>query len=255
MAVIAAIAFVGGLAHAGPARGEIDAAYIYDGGAVPLFWLPLAGTLALDHWVTARSAPLWFNAREGGTRPTAWEVPGWSLTAAGLGLGLAMIAGGDDARWDHAKGLAEAMATSAFVVSMLKPAIGRHRPDWSADSVDLARNTSFPSGHATNAFAISTYAALYLHAHVFDARTSGWWQGVAYAGLYAGAVLIAAERVYHDRHHLSDVIAGSLIGTAASVSMFYYQEQRFRAGGDDDAVIAPRIGRGSVMLGLLGGAW
>jgi membrane-associated phospholipid phosphatase len=45
--------------------------------------------------------------------------------------------------------------------------------------------------------------------------------------MFAGATLIAAERVYHDRHHASDVIVGALLGAAESTAAFFYQEHRF----------------------------
>ncbi len=51
----------------------------------------------------------------------------------------------------------------------------------------------------------------------------------AYAGLAGGATLIAAERVLHHRHHLSDVLVGAALGTLGASGFFLYQERRYHA--------------------------
>ena len=198
-----------------------NGSYVYDGGAVPLFWAPLVGGAILDTEIPARTTPLWFDAHDGGATPSTWEVPSWTLGVAGVGVAGAYVAASHDPmRWNHAKGLAEALATSSFIDSTLKPAFGRHRPDWSLAGTDPEKDDSFPSGHATRAFAIATYTALYLHDHVAGEHT------IAYAGIFSGALLVDAERVAHNRHHLSDVAAGSLIGAVTSLLIYRYQDAR-----------------------------
>lgn len=208
-------------ARADGGGGKPDRSYLYDGGAVPLLWIPLVAGLAIDQGVTPRSTPLLFDAREGGAAPSSWEVPGWSLAVAGVGVaGLYVATSDDSSRWYHAKGLVEAMATSSLVVSIVKPVFGRHRPDWTAANSDSTRAESFPSGHATRAFAIATYSALYLHDHVPGDHA------LAYAGMFTGAALVAGERVYHDRHFVSDIAAGSLLGATTSYLIYRYQDAR-----------------------------
>jgi membrane-associated phospholipid phosphatase len=207
-------------------EARADASYLYDGGAVPLLWLPLAGDLAIDIAVAPRSSPLLFDAHDGGAMPSAWELPHWSIDLVGAGVvaGFAV-----ENRPDHAKGLAEAMATASFVDAVAKPVFGRHRPDWSPTSADPDESESFPSGHATEAFAIATYTALYVHGHGSSDHA------LVYAGLFGAATLVGAERIHHHRHHVSDVVVGALIGVATSFAIYRYQDARAR----DDAPAGP----------------
>ena len=128
------VAMLCGVARAQSATGSsaLPSSYLYDGNAVAWFWLPALGALAIDRWAEPRSTPLYFDARDGGAPRASWEVPAWGLHVAAAGLGVAMAVGDDDSRWYHVKGLAEAIATSALVVSALKPLVGRHRPDLGA---------------------------------------------------------------------------------------------------------------------------
>lgn len=248
-----------GAAHAEP-REELTLSYFFDGGAIPWFWLPVLGSIAVDHWVEPRATPLYFDPAEGGAPRAAWENPSWTLYIGAIGLGAGMVVSGDDSRWYHVKGLAQATATSALVVSVLKPLVGRHRPDWVAGTSTGDELKSFPSGHASEAFVVATYGALYLHSRVFDDSTAGWTQGAAYGGLFLAASLVAGERIYHARHHLSDVVVGALIGSASSYATFEYQDYRFRHRGSkpssDDArgrrQITPSFSQTSVALGWSG---
>jgi membrane-associated phospholipid phosphatase len=235
----------------------LSPSYFFDGGAIPLFWLPALGSIAIDRWVEPRKTPLFFDPHDGGAPRANWENPAWSIYVGVLGLGAGMIGSGDASRWYHVKGLAEAVATSSFVVSALKPLVGRHRPDWVTTIDRSDEHKSFPSGHTNGAFVVATYAALYLHGHVFDGETSGWKQGAAYGGIFLAASLIAGERVYHARHHLSDVMAGALIGSATSYAMYKYQDHRFRREASPDGLgrslqFTPSVSQESVTLGLSG---
>lgn len=82
----------------------------------------------------------------------------------------------------------------AVVVASLKSAVGRSRPD-GTDS------RSFPSGHTSGAFAISTILA----------RRHGLRVAIPAYGL---AALTAVARMEDKRHYLSDVVAGAAIGVA-----------------------------------------
>jgi hypothetical protein len=231
------LGFVAALCSASVAHasGKLDPSYLYDGGAIPLLWVPFAGTIAVDAEVAPRATPLGFGPNEGGAAPSSWEVPSWSVTLAGVGVASLYVAGGDATRWDHAKGLVEAMATSAFVASLIKPVVGRHRPDWNASTPNLDEDESFMSGHTTEAFAIATYSALYLHAHVAGD------QRLAEIGLLSGACLIAAERVFHKRHHISDVAAGVVLGSATSYLIYRFQDARASGNRTQDWVGSPSL--------------
>jgi membrane-associated phospholipid phosphatase len=75
---------------------------------------------------------------------------------------------------------------------LLKVAVGRERPNGQD-------NKSFPSGHASNSFALAAVAE----------RHYGWKVGVP-AYLVAG--LVGASRLEQDKHYLSDVVAGAALG-------------------------------------------
>ena len=204
--------------------------YLWDGGAIPFIWAPLAGRIALDVYATPRETPLVFNS-EGGAEKADWQIPGWAITSLGGVSAVGMIASGDRSRFYHVKGLAQSLSTGVLVTGLIKVAVGRHRPDWSEDSNTSGSRRSFPSGHATQAYAIATYTTLYLRGHVFAKhrgdRFLPWYEAATYGGIAVAATALAGERVWHNRHHTSDVIIGGLLGTATSTLFYLYQDGRY----------------------------
>lgn len=108
------------------------------------------------------------------------------------------------------------VAVPGLVVAVLKVAIGRARPIL-MDEVGIFsftpfagdwRFAGFPSGHATTAFALAW--ALYL---LFGPRVMI---------VFFGAFLIALSRIVDGAHYLSDVLAGSAVG---SIGAFWVQNQ------------------------------
>ncbi len=221
-------------------RSGVDLSYLVDGGAVPFFWGALAGRLALDKWAKPRDTPLFFSDDEGGASKASWEVPGYAVTGLGVGLGLGMVLSGDESRMYHVKGMAESLMTGCLVTGAIKTVVGRHRPDWRADVNSDSSRRSFPSGHSTQAFAIATYAILYLRGHVFDSRRGDsklpWWELATYTGIGLGAAAVAGERVFHNRHNLSDVAIGGLLGTVSSSLFYYYQEGRYQDRAQKESI-------------------
>jgi hypothetical protein len=226
--------------------------WLFDAEAMAFIWLPLAGSIYANSTANMRSTPLWFDASEGGkTSNREYEIPGISLTLGGVGIIGGILLGDDPSRFYHAKGMAESMATSGFVTCTSKLIFGRHRPDYNPMTDGDEGTRSFPSGHSTHAFSALTYTALYLRYHGFDqwrpAGTLPAWEVATYAGLGALGVGFAGERVMRNRHNLSDVVAGSLLGTASSVAFFYWQERQYRKAKQRNRDARPRE-----MLGLPG---
>jgi undecaprenyl-diphosphatase len=81
-----------------------------------------------------------------------------------------------------------------LLVEGLKAAIDRPRPD----GEHQRSNASFPSSHAANAFALAA---------VLSRR---WRRGAA--AWWTLAIVVSASRIYLNRHFLSDVTVGALIG-------------------------------------------
>ncbi len=101
----------------------------------------------------------------------------------------------------------EAFLYAGMVTQAMKILIGRRRPEngdsqyffkpfqWNNDQYQ-----SFPSGHSTLSFAISTVMAK----SVDNIYWKTFW--------YVGSLMVCAARVYHDRHWVSDVFFGAVVG-------------------------------------------
>lgn len=114
-------------------------------------------------------------------------------------------------------GLAASFIASVIVTPTIKIVVGRDRPAQSerVDDVHPFRffgDNSFPSGHATQAFAAASAIATH-----YD---SIWINAAA----YGVAALAGFARVQHNAHFASDVVAGALIGTAVGRATVHYNE-------------------------------
>ena len=100
----------------------------------------------------------------------------------------------------------ESWLTTGVVVSVMKFTIGRARPytDESSHSFHPfstgSRNYSFPSGHASAAFAVATAIAEQSRKAYVDIAA------------YTLASLVALSRVHEDKHWASDVFIGACLG-------------------------------------------
>jgi membrane-associated phospholipid phosphatase len=122
------------------------------------------------------------------------KVMGTGVVAAGVSaaiLGFGHRANGDRFR-AASYDMSQAVVVNFLYTFALKHATQRERPDGSD-------NLSFPSGHASNAFACaSVWAEQY------------GWKG-ALPGYFA-ASLVAGSRLAAKKHRLSDVVAGATLG-------------------------------------------
>lgn len=100
----------------------------------------------------------------------------------------------------------ESWLTTGIIVRGLKSVVGRARP-WTGESSHSfhpfstrSRFASFPSGHASSAFAVATVIA--------DQSKKVYIDILA----YSLATMAALSRVHLDKHWASDILAGSAIG-------------------------------------------
>lgn len=220
-------------ARAQPGDG-LDWSYLVDGGVIPFVYGSTAAYLGYALLVSARDTPLGFSDSEGGAPDLRETVPTYMLYglvgATSLGVALPRT----NARWYHFKGLAQSVATTAFVTELTKDTFGRHRPYYDpATSTDDTDRKSFFSGHASLTLAVTSYAGLYFHSHLFARwrrpdQSFAWWEAFPLAALAGLAVYVPYTRVADNQHHLSDVLTGAAVGAATSIAFYTWQELRFR---------------------------
>jgi membrane-associated phospholipid phosphatase len=142
-----------------------------------------------------------------------------------LDLSALLIAGGvfshNDPMRDAGRDSLEAEIWAGGVVTpLLKRLFGRARPSQEQGSHSFqpfSSSQSFPSGHATNAFAFATGIA---------AHYDGWLVPTIVYSLASG---VAFSRVNDRAHFPSDVLAGALIGRAVAKGIVHrHQNNRSR---------------------------
>ena len=154
-----------------------------------------------------------------------WDVPTYYGNALYAGVFSAafyttgLFSGND---WIRTTGrlLIEGLAFAGSVDVIVKYITGRQRPyasesqwnyKWFQTNND---NQSFPSGHSTVAFAVSTVLAERID------------NNIARAGLYGLAGLTAIARVVNNQHWLSDVVSGGLLGFCSGYFVVHREQER-----------------------------
>lgn len=145
---------------------------------------------------------------------------------------------------------AAAFAVAEGVTYFGKVVAGRARPRIDPDSpfdFRLFRGLdddyrSFPSGHASAAFAVA--AALTSEAGI-RRPSDQWWIGTL---LYSSAALVGVSRMYNNEHWASDVVLGAAIGTFAGWKVVRYTDTR--PGNDLDGIFLNVTIRPGTALGL-----
>jgi len=127
----------------------------------------------------------------------------WGITGALIAGGL--LTNNPDMR-DTGRDALEAAAFAGLFTNVLKPVFGRERPEQSGGkTVFHGFNNnfkSFPSGHATTAWAVASVIAM---------RTDGW---IVPTIAYTLATLVSFDRVNDRAHFVGDVFAGAAIGVS-----------------------------------------
>ena len=129
----------------------------------------------------------------------------------GAGTLLPLIEDGPRGK-NHSLRTVDSLLTSTLITEALKQVTHEKRPDGSDYE-------SFPSGHATAAFAVAT-----MQSHYHPKQAPLW---------YLGAALISYSRVKLNRHYYKDVIAGAAVG---------YFTSRWELSQSRGLILAPFIG-------------
>ena len=134
-----------------------------------------------------------------------------------------------------------AVAVSNLVTEVLKYGIGRGRPFVGEAGVfhfshfaGSSAYASFPSGHATTAFALAVAVA------------AVWPQTRVAMAIYA--LIIAVSRLVLLAHHPSDVVAGAMVGIVVTVFVRYWFAARrlgfaIQRDGSIVSLVGPSSGR------------
>lgn len=133
-----------------------------------------------------------------------WRASGPFLLA---GTFAVAVAGEGGRGWRSGAAIALGVLAGSLVNEGVNVAVGRDRPNagdgpWRFDP--FSGHASFPSGHTALAFAFAGAA---------DEATRGWAPAAA---AYAAAALTGLSRVYDDKHWVTDVAAGALVGASTA---------------------------------------
>lgn len=129
------------------------------------------------------------------------DLAGQIIPNAGYALGSTIYSylSGESSGYANASLMVQATTYASVLTTALKYTIREQRPDSS-------RRNSFPSGHATTAFAFASFVGC----------THPWPFGLA---AYSLAAFVAYSRVNDNVHDIEDVSAGATIGTAYGVGV------------------------------------
>ncbi|UCB52882.1 MAG: phosphatase PAP2 family protein [Candidatus Zixiibacteriota bacterium] len=169
----------------------------------------------------------------------------YSKRVINLSIGALYLSGlvCDDPKLKHTALLClESVALAEGITKGLKHVVGRSRPygEKGAFNFDPMRfppppySLSFPSGHATSAFAFSSVVA---------AQYRSWPVRLI---SYSFAVTVSLARVNNNAHFLSDVFFGSVVGMAVGrcLVQFHRSDQR------DDWYVLPTNHAGRIGAGI-----
>jgi membrane-associated phospholipid phosphatase len=144
------------------------------------------------------------------------------------------------------------LATQAFITgsvteTVLKYLTGRTRPSFYANGTGrepafrgpfskASSNSSFPSGHATVAFAAATVYAM-------EYKSTVWVPVLA----YTAATLISASRITENKHWATDVFVGAILGymTGRHVVNNYHRYAKLKSPGQTKNTVSFNLQYGS----------
>lgn len=170
-------------------------------------------------------SPLITNVLTGGR---LFGSPGSIIFGAALWAGGALT--NDNATAQDGVRSLEAVGVASVVTILVKRIVGRARPSTSesdARNFSLGRGfgggetyQSFPSGHATAAFAFASAVTARMSTR---SSSQAAWLGPL---LYSAASLTGISRTYDGSHWFSDVVMGAGIGTVTGVLLVRHLDHR-----------------------------
>lgn len=132
----------------------------------------------------------------------------------------------------------QAMCLCLLITEALKVTVSRPRPnyyDYCGYNTELKKCTnnskfkkdakmSFPSGHSANAFCAGTWMFLFLN-EFLQKRSELWFLLLRMIPIFI-AIFVSITRIIDNMHHVSDVVAGALLGIGTGTIFFTNQHQR-----------------------------
>jgi membrane-associated phospholipid phosphatase len=110
--------------------------------------------------------------------------------------------------------LGGSVAVTAGLVTLIKIAVGRTRPDATGALGAPALDFAFPSGHTTDGSLVYVLAALMLT----NGLARPFWRRLAVGAAVLLALLIGLSRIYLGYHWATDVLGGWLLATGVVAS-------------------------------------
>jgi len=172
------------------------------------------GPNAVDHAV--RDALVW----DVDNRRTAGQISDLSSYALSPAVNMGLVLAGTlatpstAALMDDLVPIAESMVITEWVTRGIKISVARTRPFAHFGGLTGDEdNLSFPSGHTSRAFALATSAGFIAHMRGYKVEPYVWASGATLA------VTSAYLRIAADKHYLSDVSVGALIGVSAGLTV------------------------------------
>lgn len=177
----------------------------------------------------------WSNSEPAG-RASNWLGFGILPLGTALGMGAMAIHGrSPDAFWIDTLLIAEAAFLTADLNQIVKLAVSRERPFVNAlddtEKRDTRRpadnNLSFFSAHSSVAFSMVVAAGTVASLRGYRAAPWVWAMGLPLAG-FTGYLRIAS-----DRHYLSDVLTGAVLGSALGFLIPFFLHPRVDSKGPE----------------------
>lgn len=193
----------GGAADAGP-EGVVRAARSRASAAVPWLGFALGTAAMIGAFFVDQRVTDWLTSEP---VASAVETPFALIMASAIFANLIAILSCYANRGRLIVGFVVPLLLSTAITHVVKFVIGRARPladegPFGFDALAFdGRFQSFPSGHSTAAVTLALLMGIYF-------PRARWV-------FYFFALGVAFERILHDRHYLSDVIAGALVGAAS----------------------------------------